>query len=155
MERHQVTGLQSDTVSLHNYFRYEAGESDSTGSEPQIVSMIIDIGHDTTNLVFSSAQSIWYRSLRWGAADLEKALVRQFRLTHGQARVLLQEPHRARRLSELHAALSPAFIQLVTHIQHAQGQYLTTRSGDRISTIHCCGGGSQAIGLVRHLRYGR
>ena len=50
----QVTGLQSDTVALHNYFRYEAGEGDSSGSKPQAASTIIDIGHDTTNLVFSS-----------------------------------------------------------------------------------------------------
>jgi type IV pilus assembly protein PilM len=151
----RVTALQADSIALHNYFRYEAGEGDSPGPKPRTASTIIDIGHDTTNLVFSSPHSIWYRSLRWGAADLEKALVKQFRLTHSQARVLLQEPHRARRLSELHATLSPLYVQLLTHIQQAQAEYLTTRSGDEVSTIYCCGGGSLAIGLVRYLRHGR
>ena len=80
--RLQVAGLQCDAIALHNFFRYESLANESSVSDRRVGLGIADIGHDTTNLVFSLPDSLWYRSLRWGHADLEKELVKRFQLTH-------------------------------------------------------------------------
>ncbi len=151
----QIATLQCDAVALHNYLRYEAHPTGSSAPDVQAGTVIADVGHDTTNLVYSLPKSVWYRSLRWGPADLGKALVKHFNLTHSQATQLLQEPQRARRLSEVHAVLSPLFAQLLKQVQQAGAEYVTTRSGERTNELVCLGGGSNVVGLVRYLRYGR
>ena len=98
----RIAALQCDAVALHNFLRYEAPPTGSPAPDVRPCTAMADIGHDTTNLVLSLPKSLWYRSLRWGPADLEKALVKNFNLTHNQATLLLQQPQRGPSL-ERHA----------------------------------------------------
>ncbi len=153
--RLQVAGIQCDAIALHNYFRYEALAGESPAPDDRLSLAIADIGNDTTNLIFSLPNSLWYRSLRWGHSDLEKELVKRFKLTHSQSRLTMREPHRARRINAIHEAISPLFAQLVKQIQQVSEEYNKTRSGEKTAEMLCVGGGSLALGLVRYLRYGR
>ena len=60
--------------------------------------LLIDVGHQRTNILIAHPKGIWFRTLDWGLADMSNAICRVLRLTFGEAENMRREPLRASHL---------------------------------------------------------
>jgi len=144
--------LQSDAVALHNLVVYEffPASADAVASRAAVV--FVDVGSDSTNVVVSSREGFWFRSVRLGAGDFTKALVKQFKLSFAQAEQLKRDPTKARRLSQLYESLDPSLNELVREIERSLAAYKNERLGLKVERLFALGGGVRMHGVLRHLR---
>ena len=167
--------LQPDFVALHNLVAYEQGDgqaaeagqqpSDSNGqpvpagrpADPLSAAAVasLDVGCSSTNIIVSSPRSLWYHSCGIGGHSFTRALVQQFNLTVSQAEQQKRAPESAERLSELYAALSPVFADLLGEIQHSLSAYAESQPDCPVRQAFGFGGGFALHGLYRYLRCGR
>ena len=80
-----VDMLQTDFVALHNFLAHEylsaSGDSPAADACPAVAA--VDIGCNVTNLVVSSPQSLWFRSLRRGGPQLHPRAGQGVQAQHG------------------------------------------------------------------------
>jgi Tfp pilus assembly PilM family ATPase len=143
--------VQNDCVALHNAIVFElladadAGDAIAT----------IDIGTDATNVVVSSPRSVWFRTFTQGGAGFTRELVKQLKLTHDQAEQLQHQPAKARRFSQLEAALQPLLLQLGGEIERSLTTYARLAPDRPVRQVYGLGGAFQMHGLLRFLRSGK
>lgn len=106
----KVSGVMPEPFALWNslqaILQVEAEnnilQSDSSdGSEAGRMSradLLIDVGHQRTNILISHPKGIWFRTLDWGLSDLTNALCAAQQLTYGEAEKMRREPLRATHL---------------------------------------------------------
>ncbi len=106
----KVTGIMPEPFALWNTLqaisKVELANSQvlpegSEGSDAGRVSradLLIDIGHQRTNILISHPKGIWFRTLDWGLADMTQALCSELKLTYGEADKMRREPLRATHL---------------------------------------------------------
>ncbi|MBM4093002.1 MAG: hypothetical protein FJ276_26875 [Planctomycetes bacterium] len=149
--------VQCDAIALHNLIRYQRSQDGAGATRTGIPesTAVLDIGSDATNMVFSSQNSVWFRSTSLGGDDLSKALVRRFKLTREAAELVKRHPERARRMSDLHKECCAVYEKLVQQYEKSCGNYEKTTSGRAVGEVLLTGGASQSPGLLRYLRHGR
>jgi type IV pilus assembly protein PilM len=153
----RVDLLQTDFVALHNFLMFEhslPGDDARPGQLPPALAAI-DIGSEVTNIVVSSPESLWFHSCGVAGHSFTRALVKEFNLTIARAEQLKRHPHSAERLSDLYAALTPVFGDLLGEVQHALAAYAQARPNCPIQHVLGVGGGAMLHGLFRYLRCGR
>ncbi len=116
---------------------------------------VIDVGSDTTNVVVSTRDGAWYRSISIGGDTMTQALVREFKLTFQQAEQLKRDPSKNRRMSQFYGVLLPIFEEIGREIQRSFTSYQSIYKDHRIERVLCLGGGMHQHGLARFLRLGR
>jgi type IV pilus assembly protein PilM len=148
-----VDHLQSDCVALHNAIVHElwTGQA-SPGSEAMC---LVDVGTSSTNIVISSPTCVWFRTFGQGGATFTSTLVKQFNLTHQQAEQIKREPAKARCYGQVREAMEPTFVQIASEIERSLANYDKLYPDHPVQQIYGLGGGFQAHGLLRHLRFGR
>jgi type IV pilus assembly protein PilM len=146
--------VQSDCLALHNLLQFENQDADP-GSASNAARVVLDMGSDTTNILVSSDDSVWFRSVGLGGHTFTKALVREFNLTVVQAEELKRNPAKARRISRLYEIWEPIFDDLIKEIQTATQSYRQVYENRSIERIVAVGGGLQLHGLLRYLRVGK
>jgi Tfp pilus assembly PilM family ATPase len=146
-----VSLMQSECLALHNLAVF------NWINEPESQPLaVLDVGHKTSSLVVSmTPQKVWFRTIASGAADFSSALVRQLKLTRGDAERLVRDPHTAGCLYELDAALRPVFADLAKQIQLSLSSFRTAYPEVSAEQLHGAGGGFLTHGLLRFLRTGR
>jgi Tfp pilus assembly PilM family ATPase len=154
--------LQTDFIAVQNFLLYEqliAASDVASDKTPgvQLPSVVasLDIGCDTTNVVVSSPQSLWFRSCGIAGQSFTRALVKEFQLSVAQAEQLKRAPESAERMSDLYATISPLFEDLTEEIQRLLASYAEAEPNRPIQRIFGLGGGFALHGLFRHLRGGR
>jgi Tfp pilus assembly PilM family ATPase len=115
----------------------------------------LDIGAETTNIIVSSPQSLWFRSCGVAGHSFTRALVKEFNLSLAQAEQRKRAPELAERLSDVYETLSPVLADLVGEVQQSLIAYEPTRPGHPVQRVLGFGGGAMLHGLFRHLRCGR
>ncbi len=115
----KVTGVMPEPFALWNSLQaisqvelennISQGET-SDGSEAGRTSradLLIDVGHQRTNILISHPKGLWFRTLDWGLSDMTNALCSAQRLTYGEAEKMRREPLRATHLQiPMYAMLS-------------------------------------------------
>jgi Tfp pilus assembly PilM family ATPase/tetratricopeptide (TPR) repeat protein len=106
----KVTGIMPEPFALWNALQaisqvevennIAQGET-SDGSEAGRTSradLLIDVGHQRTNILISHPKGLWFRTLDWGLADMSHAISNAQQLTYGEAEKMRREPLRASHL---------------------------------------------------------
>ncbi|MDX1928942.1 MAG: pilus assembly protein PilM [Pirellulaceae bacterium] len=106
----KVTGVMPEPFALWNSLQaisqvelennISQGET-SDGSEAGRTShadLLIDVGHQRTNILISHPKGLWFRTLDWGLSDMTNALCSAQQLTYGEAEKMRREPLRASHL---------------------------------------------------------
>lgn len=152
-----VHAIQCDAVALHNWFHYHFAEdmSDETGEHRAQGYVVLDVGAETTNVVFSFRNALWFRSVRPGGDELLPAFAKRFKLTREAAEELLRNPAKARRVSEVHDEACQIYLRLATQVDACLAEFARSSSLGTLRECVVVGGASQAPGLVRYLRHGR
>lgn len=70
--------------------------------------LLVDIGHNRTNILISHPKGVWFRTLDWGLSDMTNAICNAQRLTYGEAEKMRREPLRASHLQIPLDAMSSA-----------------------------------------------
>ncbi|MBN2293866.1 MAG: pilus assembly protein PilM [Pirellulales bacterium] len=150
--------LQSDSLALHNYFSFE-NESTGTPDVSQVgdsgkipAVALVDVGSNATNLVVSSADSIWINSTSIGGDRFTKALVGQLNLTNSQAEQVKRNPTKAAKLHTVYEALDPLFEELAADIERSLVLFTNSHPNNKVVRIVGCGGGFLTHGLLARLR---
>ena len=152
-----VDMLQTDFLALHNFLVHEclSASGDSPAADANSAVAAVDVGCNVTNLVVSSRQSLWFRSCGLAGHSLTRSLVQEFKLSMAQAEQRKRTPESSERLSDLYAAISPVFEDLLQELQRSLGAYAAAQPDRPIQRVLGVGGGFALHGLLRFLRCGR
>ncbi len=106
----RVDGIQPESLAivnaLHAFLKcdpmalaIEEEDANQTISAGQsLADMILDVGYDRTNLIIAHPKGIWQRTINWGMADLNKAIINALQLTQKEADQMRREPLKAKYL---------------------------------------------------------
>lgn len=152
-----VQVLQCDAVALHNFVQADRpaeGTVDTPGADASST-VILDVGAETTNIVFSTRHAIWFRSVRPAGDDIESALVQRFKLARDVATAVVHQPAKAARMSAIYQQTCRVFQELAVQLEGCisqQGGQLFPDGAERLLVV---GGAGATPGLLRFLTHGR
>ena len=152
-----VHAIQCDAVALHNWFHFHFADDmpDETADRRAQGYVLLDVGAETTNVVFSFRNALWFRSIRPGGDELLPSFAKRFKITREAAEELIRNPAKARRVSEVHDEASQVYLRLATQLEACLAEFARSSSLGTLREIVVVGGASRAPGLVRFLRHGR
>ncbi|MEQ8789440.1 MAG: pilus assembly protein PilM [Pirellulaceae bacterium] len=145
--------VQSNSIALHNYVCHEFFGSDKTHDDDQALAFL-DVGAEASNVLISTPDRVWFRSLRLGGGDITKHLMKQFKLSQAQAEQLKRKPQQARRMSQLYETLTPLFEELAGELDRSFNMHRKVYPRQTITKVYGLGGGFHLHGLMRHLLHG-
>jgi type IV pilus assembly protein PilM len=143
----RVDQMQSNSTALYNLTTFEQWDAG------QPIAMV-DVGHQSTNIVIRGSDLIWSRTFRVGSKDVTHALVRELKVTRSTAERLKQEPLSIRRLSKLSDALRPVLVEVAKEIRLSLNSFQQTYPHLSVAKLYLLGGGARTYGLLRFLRNG-
>lgn len=148
--------LQAESLALHTVLSYEHQPGISSSSDVKAPERIAlwDVGSDSANLVVSSKQLVWFRTLRHAGSAVNQALISEFNLTFGQAEEIKRRIEKARRLGPLLETLDQTLSKLVAEAQRTLEAYRTEFPDQPIDRLWLCGGAAHQYGLLRQCRLG-
>jgi len=149
-----VDCVQSDCLALHNAIVYDLLSNEGTEEFAEAIA-VVDVGMEASNVVISSPRCVWFRTFTQGGGSFTRELVKQLKLTNDQAEQLQHEPAKARRFSQLEAAMQPLLVQLAGEIERSLASYSRVHSDHPVRQVYGLGGGFQVHGLLRFLRTGK
>ncbi len=150
----EVHIVQSDAVALHNFLRFDRLTQQGEAAQGEGIA-VLDIGADTTNIVFSFPDIVWFRATQPAGDDFVANLARRFKITHETAAQVLLNPAMVRRLSDLHEELCGVFLKITGQYEAAQVDFRKNVSKRPFKELLVLGGAGQTYGLLRYLRFGR
>lgn len=151
----RIDVVQSDCLALQNFSAYsyfqpaEGAGPDAARSQAPLA--IFDIGADTTSFLASGPDWVWQRASGLGADRVNKALVREFRITYAQAEQWKRNPAEAANTARLFDVLRPSFEDIFQEIKTALEAFEQAHPHRRVQRILCLGGGFRLHGLFRYL----
>jgi Tfp pilus assembly PilM family ATPase len=148
-----VDFVTTDCLALHNALTYEFFSEGSPGRNGQAIGAL-DLGAAAANIVVSSPNSVWFRTVGHGGDRFTSLLVDHLNVTRQQAALLVREPAKARRYSQWCAALQDGFAQVTGEVERSLSH---ARFDPDVALQHLygVGGGFQTHGLLRYLRQGK
>jgi len=150
--------VQADTLALYNFFAFEfftppAEDEPPPDAEP--ATALLDIGHDSSNLVIAGPQTVWYRNFGVGGHSFTRPLVQQLHVTFAQAEGLKRDPLSAESTSAVYAALDPVVEELAGEVRRSLESFAKSCPDRPVARLLGLGGGFQLHGLLRYLQIGR
>ncbi|MGE0606484.1 MAG: pilus assembly protein PilM [Pirellulales bacterium] len=141
--------VQCDSVALHNFLVYDRAAPAVAIDES--LSVILDVGAETSNFILSRPGFFWVRNMAIGGADFTKGLIHEFKLTFAQAELQKRSPATATRLHKLFEALDPAAGQLISQTQHSLRAFENLQPGSKIRQAWVHGDTLRLHGLLEQL----
>jgi type IV pilus assembly protein PilM len=147
---------QSDCVALHNFLQYDGGvdvrAARSEAAAPRGLTVALDIGCDTTSVVFSGPKSLWFRTSSVGAHRINRVVIQRFGLTFAQSEQWKRQPHLAPSPRALYAhGFEPVFEDYLHEIQEAMHTFRAQHPDRSIERVVGVGGGWRAHGLLQYI----
>jgi Tfp pilus assembly PilM family ATPase len=150
----KISGVQCDMAALYNFAMYcphpgphpsplPKGEG-TIGLDANYPVALVDLGSDRLNILVCSPRRIWHRSVMFGSDRINKALVRELKLTHNQAEQWKCDP-----------TLAPSPGRLSEILQPVYEDYLQAFPEEKVVQIIGCGGGFLAHDLQRYFLWRR
>ena len=175
----KVDVLNSDAAALFNFILFEHARSHaprgedhaaSPASEPPLgaetsiaeqpnstdddVTLLLDVGTDSSNLIVSTSRALVVRSIPLGGNSFSRAMVKEFRLTFAQAEKVKRNPTAVRELHRLYAVIEPRMADLVHEVHRTIDSFLQSNPARRVTRFVVVGGGLKMHGALRLLWHG-
>jgi type IV pilus assembly protein PilM len=153
----RVDMLQTDSIALHNFVRYECFPHSARERESQSrpVLAALDIGAEVTNVAVISPHLPWFQSCGVAGHSFTRALVKDLNLSLAQAEQRKRAPETAERFGDICETLSPVFEDLSKEVQRSLAAFAKTQPDHPVQQVLVFGGGAILHGLFRYLRCGR
>jgi type IV pilus assembly protein PilM len=124
---------------------------DVSRSTSDAVTVILDVGSDTSNLVITNGRSLVIRSIPIGGNSFSSVLVKEFQLTFAQAEKVKRIPTAVRELHKLYAALESRFRDLDRELHRTIDAFLQIDPASRLARFIVTGGGLKLHAGLRRL----
>jgi Tfp pilus assembly PilM family ATPase len=146
----KIAAVQCDMIALYNFAQFQRSATDA--DRPTV---LIDLGANRLNVLASSSQQLWHRSVMFGADQINKALVREFKLTYSQAEEWKRNPTLAPSIGKYYETLQPVYEVYDEEILDSLAAYRKLYPAEEIARLLGCGGGMAAHDLPRYLLWRR
>ncbi len=159
-----VDVVQADSLALYNFFAHEffSGAADDSREEsngwpldPDQLTAVLEVGHDSTDIVVAGPNTVWFRNLGLGGHAFTRALVQEFQFTFAEAEKVKRDPFSTPSLGRICQALQSVMGELATEIHRSFESFERTEQRGKVTRVMGCGGGFQLHGLLRFLQTGR
>ena len=141
----KIAAVQCDMAALYNFAAFYGAPEKTEGP-----AVFVDLGANRLNFLACSPRRIWQRSVAFGADQINKALVREFKLTFGQAEQWKRDPTQAGSLGKYYETLQPIHEVYVQEILDSLVSYRSDFPDEKVERIIGCGGGLAAHDLPRY-----
>jgi Tfp pilus assembly PilM family ATPase len=146
----KISGVQCDMAALYNFAMFH-NATDQTNYPVALV----DLGADRLNILVCSPKRIWHRSVMFGSDRINKALVREFKLTHSQAEQWKCNPALAPSPGKFSETLQPVYEDYLQETLDSLTAYQKAFPEEKVGRIIGCGGGFLAHDLPRYFLWRR
>lgn len=146
----KVATVQCDMAALYNFAMFQ-----ETAEKQEETSVFIDLGANRLNVLACCSKHFWHRSVMFGSDQINKALIREFKLTYSQAEEWKRDPTQFPSIGKYYETLQPIYEIYVEEILASLAAYRKEYPGVSIRRIVGCGGGFAAHDLPRYLLYRR
>jgi len=153
-----VDMVQVDSIALYNLLAHEfyaVDEPDALAPNPERLTALLEIGHDSSVMVITGPQRVWFRNFGLGGNTFTRALVQEFNVTFAEAETMKRDLLAAPRFSRAATALQPVLDDLVAEIHRSIESFQKGSQRGFVTQLMGAGGGFQLHGLLRHLCCGR
>ena len=116
---------------------------------------LVDLGSDRLNILVCSPRRIWHRSVMFGSDRINKALVREFKLTHTLAEQWKCNPTLAPSPGKLSETLQSVYEDYIQETLDSLSVYQKAFPEEKIGRIIGCGGGLLSHDLPRYFLWRR
>jgi Tfp pilus assembly PilM family ATPase len=141
----RIAAVQCDMAALYNLSAFcgmvEEGDSPA---------VFVDLGANRLNVLACSPTHFWHRSVMYGSDQINKALVREFKLTYAQAEQWKRNPALATSIGRYYETLQPIYDIYVEETLNSLAAYRKLFPGEKFSRLTGCGGGFAAHDLPRY-----
>ncbi|MGA2062768.1 MAG: pilus assembly protein PilM [Thermoguttaceae bacterium] len=127
----------------------------SVGIDAHYPVALVDLGSDRLNILVCSPRRIWHRSVMFGSDRINKALVREFKLTHNLAEQWKCNPALAPSPGRLSETLQPVYEDYLQETLDSLTAYQQAFPEEKVGRIMGCGGGFLAHDLPRYFLWRR
>ncbi|MCG3138291.1 MAG: Cell division protein FtsA [Phycisphaerae bacterium] len=118
----------------------------------QETSVLVDIGADNTDLLFTDRVRIWTRTLPIGGNTFTDALATGFKLSFSKAENLKRQAASSKYARQIFQTMRPIFADLVSEIQRSIGFYTSTHRDAKIERLIGLGDAFKLPGLLKYLQ---
>lgn len=148
--------VQSESLAIHNFICHEFFDdpADPDSGSDQDAMVILDVGSDTSNLVISCPDLVWFRAIGGSGNEFTKSLLQVMNLTFEQSEQIKQDPLSTGSPSRLYSIYNPILVRLLNEIERSLRAFSKDHSERKIERILGIGGGMHMHGLLRYLRSG-
>lgn len=152
----RVDIIQTDCLALHNFISYTsfppAEDDQSVEAASEMPVAVLDVGADTTSFLVSGPGWAWLRTIGFGGDQVNKNLVRYFRITFAQAEQWKRNPAAAANTGRFFQAIQPLLAQFDEEVQSNLQAFEHAHPRRRLQRILGLGGGFQLEGLLGYLQ---
>ncbi|MGB0715839.1 MAG: type IV pilus assembly protein PilM [Phycisphaerae bacterium] len=141
----EPTAVQPAPLAVYN----AVAQDGMLGEEATI---ILDIGADNTDLIISTEESFWTRTIQRGGNSCTEALVKAFKLSFSKAENLKRTAETSKYRRQIFQAMRPVFADLVQELQRSIGFYSSTHRDASIGKIFAVGDAFKLPGLQKYLQ---
>jgi Tfp pilus assembly PilM family ATPase len=144
-----IDGVQCDMAALYNFAMFRAADQINHPIT------LVDLGSDRLNILVCSPRQIWHRSVMFGSDRINKALVRELKLTHAQAEQWKCNPALAPTPGKFYEILQPIYEDYVQETLDSLAAYQKAFPDEKVGRIIGCGGGFLTHDLPRYFLWRR
>jgi Tfp pilus assembly PilM family ATPase len=141
----KIAAVQCDMAALYNFAMLH-----KPSAETNYPVALVDLGADRLNILVCSPRRIWHRSVMFGSDRINKALVREFKLTHAQAEGWKCQPALAPSPVKFYETLQTVFEEYVQETLDSFTAYDKAFPDEKVKRVIGCGGGFAAHDLPRY-----
>lgn len=134
----KVSVLQSEAVAWHNLVRFCRPAQANTYA-------VLDLGSESTHLIFSEPQGFWFRAFSPGGEEVTKGLMREFQVTIAQAEKMKADPVTAPAVVPWGEVVAKVKANWVREVRLSLSQYPREFLTSAPAEVICVGGGAPLV----------
>ena len=123
-----VTGVQMSPLAVYNAVGFDG----TTGGKGAVV---LDIGAEHTDLIFSDSGRVWLRTINIGGNHFTDSLAKSFKVSFHKAENLKRTAATSKYAKQIFQAMRPIFADLAAESQRSKGFYDSSHRDSKIEKI--------------------
>ncbi|HEV7281271.1 MAG TPA: type IV pilus assembly protein PilM [Pirellulaceae bacterium] len=127
----------------------DQGDYDPDNPPPH--TLVLSMGTETTDLIFTNGHTLWLRSIPIGGNHFTKILSKELKLTHAKAEQLKRHVMEAEDPKAVFQVMRPVFNDLVNELQRSIRHYQTIDRKAKIEKALLIGAASKLRGLSQYV----
>jgi len=141
----QIVGIQSSTLAILNYFRYDIDFDKSA--------LLLDVKSKNIDFVINDGMRFWQRNIARGGDDINKALMTKFKIPFEQAEELKRNMSKGGQQAEkILQVVQPIFKSMTNEIQRSIGHYCNQHEESQIQDGFMLGNAHRMETLLTYFR---